>query len=215
MHTHFISRLSERLRQPLPYQSQTGLEVLLPSFQKIDSFQEFFQSTPRICAVMLALYNLDNELHIPFILRPAHEKGAHGGQISFPGGGRDETDPHLEFTALREMREEIGVELSENHILGKLSDIYVPPSHSLVTPVVAFSEKPFTYKPDPKEVAEVVSIPLAILTDPRNHKIEPITLIDGRTKVQMPVYYYEGHRIWGATARILSELLLVIEQSGK
>jgi 8-oxo-dGTP pyrophosphatase MutT (NUDIX family) len=129
----------------------------------------------------------------------------HKGQISFPGGGVHDADPDLAFTALRETWEEIGVEPEEIEIIGRLDDM-VTTSNFLVTPFVGVLKKtPYEFIPSELEVAEVLEPPLAHLLDDASLIMETREL---RGQVLLlPVYVWEGHRIWGATARMLQELL--------
>ncbi|TAD99951.1 MAG: CoA pyrophosphatase [Bacteroidetes bacterium] len=171
----------------------------------IESMKKSAPKPPRVCAVMIFFFEQDNEIIFPFMLRPAYD-GVHSGQISFAGGGQEEQDLDLIQTAIRETEEEIGVLIPRSQILGTLSDIYIPPSNSLVTPVVAYlTEKP-TYKIDPKEVDQMLEISLKDLQNPENQSFQDLTF-PNKMKAKMPVYQIGEWKIWGATARLLSDLL--------
>ncbi len=129
----------------------------------------------------------------------------HKGQISFPGGGVDESDGSAEETALRETFEEVGIPPDGIEILGRLDDVRTG-TEFLVTPVVGLlDEAPHGFTPSPFEVAEVLEVPLAHLLNPDNF-IEEHRERDGVAFVS-PAYDFEGRRIWGVTARILTRLL--------
>lgn len=156
-------------------------------------------------AILILIYDLDGEAHILFTER-THRVEHHKGQISFPGGACDESDDCMETTALRETAEEIGVLPEDVEVIGQLDDMLTI-SNFLVTPYVGVlrtnSEYPFVI--NHHEVVEVVQVPLSHLLDDRNMELE-VRQFKGK-QVLVPAYTYEGHRIWGATARMLHQLL--------
>jgi 8-oxo-dGTP pyrophosphatase MutT (NUDIX family) len=165
---------------------------------------------PRLSAVMLLLFTGQN--NIPCLLlieRPVYE-GVHSGQIALPGGKMDDSDESLAHTALREMREETGFE-GEVEILGKLSEVYIPPSNFLVTPFVALTPLRPIWKPDQREVASLIEAPLALLNDDLLIG-EGEFITSGKYKVKAPYFIFQGHKIWGATAIILSEFREILRR---
>ena len=156
-------------------------------------------------AILILIYDLDGEAHILFTER-THRVEHHKGQISFPGGACDESDDCMETTALRETAEEIGVLPEHVEVIGQLDDMLTI-SNFLVTPYVGVlktnSEYPFVI--NHHEVVEVVQVPLSHLLDDRNMELE-VRQFKGK-QVLVPAYTYEGHRIWGATARMLHQFL--------
>jgi 8-oxo-dGTP pyrophosphatase MutT (NUDIX family) len=141
-------------------------------------------------------------LTVLFTKRTVHLK-AHSGQVSFPGGRAEPSDPTPEFTALRESQEEIGLAPEKIEVLARLPD-YITRTGFQVTPVVGLLTPPLELVPDPREVEAVFEVPLAFLLDPANH-LRQSREINGRT-----VGYYEmrfGERvIWGATAGMIVNL---------
>jgi len=166
---------------------------------------------PRVSAVLLVLYEQNGILHFPLILRPQYD-GVHSGQMALPGGGREEQDGDLIDTAIRETYEEVGVTVPKQQVLGELSTFYIPPSNSLVTPVVAFSHETPSYKIDPNEVDRVVIGDVNTLKDPTNLTSKDIVLANG-LKMKAPAYLVDGETVWGATAMILTEFLTVLQES--
>lgn len=160
--------------------------------------------------VLVPIVNRPQGPTILLTQRTAHLK-KHAGQISFPGGGWEEQDPHLEATALRETEEEIGLHNRHIEVLGQLS-LYETSTAYGVTPVVGWIEPPFDLTIDPFEVAEAFEVPLAWIMHRENHQIES-RVRDGRRR-HYYVLPYEGRFIWGATAGMLVNLVDVLEQQG-
>jgi 8-oxo-dGTP pyrophosphatase MutT (NUDIX family) len=158
-----------------------------------------------ICAVVVLLFLHEEEFYLTLIQRPKYD-GTHSGQIAFAGGKKDTTDKTLLATALRECSEEIGVELSEKHILGALADVYIVPSHSLVTPFVAYLPEMPSYVPSPREVDKVLQIKLNEFINPANQRMQSIKVLVNK-EIKLPAYLVDGHNVWGATGRMISMFL--------
>lgn len=139
-------------------------------------------------------------LMVLFTRRTAHLR-SHAGQISFPGGRAEPEDASPAETALRETREEIGLDASRVEVLGLLPSQYTTRSGFLVTPVVGAVRTPFELTPDQSEVDEVFEVPLAFLLDPANHRQGSI-VTDGETR-NFHAIPYGNYYIWGVTAGIL------------
>ncbi len=143
------------------------------------------------------------------MIRRAEDGLTHSGQISLPGGSQ-EAGESLQETALREACEEIGAACAELDVLGQLSPLYIPPSNFLVTPTVGWADQRPDFRCDPREVAELIEVPLSALFDRNVMKREPWTL-RGAT-VEVPFYQIGPHKVWGATAMILSEFSLLLAE---
>ena len=156
--------------------------------------------------VLVPIVNRADGPTIILTQRTAHLK-KHAGQISFPGGGWEEQDPHLEATALRETEEEIGLHQRHIEVLGQLS-LYETSTAYGVTPVVGWVEPPIELTADPFEVAEVFEVPLDWIMDRNNHKQES-RVRQGR-RSHYYVLPYENRFIWGATAGMLVNLVDVL-----
>ncbi len=158
---------------------------------------------PRQGAVLIALYDKDDHTHL-VLTRRRDDLNDHAGQISFPGGRREDGEP-LPATALREAQEEIGLQPAQLTILGQLSLLYIPPTDYEVHPYVAWHAGRPRFRRQASEVAEIVEVPLSYLLDPANRHEEAWELRG--MAVQVPFYLVESHRVWGATAMMLSEFL--------
>ncbi|MEL6252277.1 MAG: CoA pyrophosphatase [Bacteroidota bacterium] len=204
----FIPKLKQRLQEPLP-----GLDVqmrMVPGDRdRGDKIN--IPENARKAAVMLLLYPHENKFHIPFIQR-AEDGRVHGGQISFPGGSHDKTDPDFEFTALREVEEEIGVQREKIEVLGPISPIYIPPSNFIVETFVGVIEKRPVFTPDPVEVARVVEIEVEEFRKPENIGIHRVDVFAGNF-IDAPGYTpYGSNLIWGGTSMIIAEFMEIVEQ---
>lgn len=155
-------------------------------------------------AVLVALFERDRRLWAVFTRRPAHLR-LHAGQVSFPGGRREDGDADLTATALREASEEIGLQPSSVTILGAL-----PPTPTIVTdiaiyPIVGLIEPPSgPWSIDPAEVDGVIEAPLAQLA--ASHRRESFERANG-LRVTTDAYTAGDDTVWGATARIVRDLL--------
>ncbi len=157
---------------------------------------------PLKSAVLLLLYPKGNQLHFPIIRRPVYN-GMHSGQMALPGGKQEELDASLEQTAVREACEEIGICSSNIQILGHLSELYIAVTHIHVLPVVAFAQQEPSFILDSHEVDELFTIPITDLFNPEIKKRE-LWNLRGQ-EVEVPFYHLANHKVWGATAMILSE----------
>jgi len=162
--------------------------------------------TPRQGSVLILLYPHNGQLHL-VLTRRTDTVENHKGQISLPGGRR-EGDELVEQTALREAQEELGVAPHAVEVLGVLTPLYIPPSDFCITPVVGWTGARPDWQPDGVEVAEVLEVPLRLLADPATVRRE--TWQRDELTMQVPYFLVQGHRVWGATAMVLSEFLAIL-----
>lgn len=128
----------------------------------------------------------------------------HKGQISFPGGLREDSDQNLLQTALRETWEEIGLARQAIHILGEF-DEYLSITGLIVTPFAAWIGEPLHLAPNPDEVDEILKVPFSIFQDSRTLRVETRM----RLGVERKIYFYDfqGKEVWGLTAQIIRDFL--------
>lgn len=132
----------------------------------------------------------------------------HKGQICFPGGAQNKSDPDLKQTALRETYEEIGVHPEDVEILGMLDKMGTLTSNFLVTPFVGIIPHPYKFRINKSEIEELIEIPLSSLAEKESYRGENY-VVDGVARVG-GIFEYKGKTIWGATARILKQFLELI-----
>jgi 8-oxo-dGTP pyrophosphatase MutT (NUDIX family) len=152
-------------------------------------------------AVLVPLYVRDDELHAVFTKR-REDLRRHPGEISFPGGRRDHPDEELVTTALREAEEEIGLSPAEVELLGTLASVSTFVTGYRIYPYVGLID-PIPWKPSPNEVELVLELSLHALLS--GYAKRPMTR-RGFT-FETDTYVVDDHLIWGATARILGDLL--------
>lgn len=162
---------------------------------------------PRQAAVLLPLFRLEAGWRLLYIRRAEHPGDYHSGEVAFPGGQCEPRERDPAITALREAREEVGLDPGGVEVLGTLSP-FLTVSGFLVTPVVGHFEWPQTFAPDPAEVARVFSIPLAWLADPTNRQARVWPSAEHAQARQVVLYDpFDGERLWGVSAAITLDLL--------
>jgi 8-oxo-dGTP pyrophosphatase MutT (NUDIX family) len=156
----------------------------------------------RAAAVLAPVIRRGNELTMLLTVR-AQALRAHGGQISFPGGRRDDSDDGAVANALREAQEEIGLDPDRVEVLGYLDD-YPTLTRFLVTPVVGLIDGEPELRADAGEVAEIFEVPLTFVLDPRSYQRRILS----RDGLNVPFFElnWRQYRIWGATAGMLWNL---------
>lgn len=178
---------------------------MAPEHRQAD-MANFDLKNARKSAVMIILYHDAGDLKVVLIRRGKYV-GIHSGQIAFPGGRYEETDLNVRTTAIREIEEEIGIKESEYSILGRLTDIYVPPSNFLVSVFVAYMQQKPIFHTDPREVDEVLVFSLCDFV--RDGAIgEGVFFVQSSNiHASAPCYMLDGAELWGASAMVMTELI--------
>lgn len=160
-------------------------------------------------AVMMLLYpNREKKLCFCLIQRTTYN-GKHSGQISFPGGKREEEDIDFWATALRESHEEVGVNPEKVQLITTLSSTYIPPSNFYVYPYLAYTNQCPDFVAEEGEVDHVIEVLLEDLLKESAIQDGPITA-SYTSEVIVPMFVFGTYRVWGATAMILSEAREII-----
>ena len=157
-------------------------------------------------AALIPIYRgADGALRIVLIRRS--EGGAHGGHLAFPGGKRDPQDASMLDAALREAREEIGIEPAQVGVLAHLPPVDTRTSGFRIYPFLGRIARPAQWRPNEREVAEVIEVPLDALLDPAFHIESAAQVTDAAERLRVPFYRIGGHELWGVTYRILRPLI--------
>jgi 8-oxo-dGTP pyrophosphatase MutT (NUDIX family) len=202
-----IHQLEKRMKEPLP--GPAAQMLMAPQPLQSDRFQIIARPNARIGSVLVLFYPDNQRALIPLILRPKYD-GAHGGQVSFPGGKFEEGDTSIIQTALREASEEVGILPEHVNVIGTLSKLYIPPSNFSVTPVVAFTERQPQFKINYREVAKLLNIPFSVFLDESLRKEKQIS--SKGLSMRTPYFHIEDYVIWGATAMMISELIELVKR---
>jgi 8-oxo-dGTP pyrophosphatase MutT (NUDIX family) len=205
-----IHALSVEIARPLP-----GLSAQLrmsPAVRRERITEINRDRPPRNGGVLILLYpGKKGNIMLPLMQRPDYD-GAHGGQVSFPGGKMEKGDRHLIDTSLREAEEELGIKPEQVEVLGYMSELYIWASNFLVKPVLAFSESRPAFNPDFKEVSEIIEAPVTIILDESKIKKTQL-LVRQNIHIEAPYYEIDNKVVWGATAMMLSELSELIKRT--
>jgi len=195
----FIHKLSELLKQPLP--GWKAQRHLMPEGRELEALSDNLHPA----AVLISLYQQDGEWVFPLIRRTVDDF-AHSGQIALPGGRRDGVENDTE-TALREAYEEVNILPEQVEIIGMTSVLPIPVSNHLVQPVVGFTRRKPDFIPEPREVAEIFTVSIKSLCEwDIQYELRHYKNRDW----EIPFFEMNGHKIWGATAMILSEFRTLI-----
>jgi 8-oxo-dGTP pyrophosphatase MutT (NUDIX family) len=212
MHHEQILDLQNRLSLPLPgaFAQNTMAPPFRDEYVKLALSQN---SNPKQSAVLILLYPQEEILYTVLILRLMNQRD-HAGQIAFPGGKKEESDKDLLETALREAEEEIGIKRNEVHLLGKLTELYIPVSGFMVQPIVGYMKNMPEFSFQSGEVQEIIKVSMDELSSPSIVRKEKI-LLQNQQIIETPVYTIHNHLIWGATAMIIAELIAVLKEVQK
>ncbi len=202
-----LNLLENGMKHPLP-----GKEAQLSMSPNPVDMRRFDSKLPdnhRKGAVLILLYPYKNKAFFPLIKRPVY-KGVHSGQIAFPGGKMEEEDGDEVDTALREAWEEVGIMPEQVKLIGRMSDLFIPTSNFLVSPVLGYSEVVPDFVPEEKEVARIIQAAVSTLYEPSIRK-QKILEFSNNFRLDTPYFEVDQEMVWGATAMILSELLQILE----
>jgi 8-oxo-dGTP pyrophosphatase MutT (NUDIX family) len=199
--------LTNGLKKPLPGQPAQKTMSPLPIDPRRFNFN--FSESPKRGGVLILIYPDADEAFFPLIKRPVYA-GVHSGQIAFPGGKMELEDKDISYTAVREAWEEVGVLPKDVRLLGQISDLFIPASNFLVSPIIGYTERKPDFVLEIKEVDRIIETPLKQLLNLEIRK-QKILEIGGQFKLNTPYFDISNEVVWGATAMILEEFIQVLE----
>jgi len=203
-----IQQIKQRLNQELPGLSSHLKMAPANRIHELKNQEKKFLNAQK-SAVMLLLFNEQNKLKVIFIRRSFYV-GIHAGQIAFPGGRYEDFDIEIKNTALREIEEEIGLHSENIEVIGRISDIYVPPSNFLISVFVGYLPQKPQYKIDEREVNEIIEIELSEFFKEDSIIEKEFIVPSTNSKVLAPYYKVGNIELWGASAMVMCEFLDII-----
>ena len=184
-------------------EGEAAHEIYSPPHRTLYCYDEILTKNPKFAAVNILLYLKNNEWYLPLIVRSENERDRHSGQISLPGGKKEDFDPNFSATAKRETSEEVGIDEHYIRIIRELSPMYILPSNFYVKAFVSYTKKNPVFILQESEAVELIEFPISSILSLDN---EPeMQVLPSSRGMKVPVIDFNGYMIWGATSMILSE----------
>lgn len=166
--------------------------------------------SPKSAAVLALFYPDDNNTTtLVFIVRNSYD-GVHSGQIGFPGGKPEPQDLSMADTACRETWEEVGVEMASIELIRPMTSLYIPPSNYDVFPFLGMTPKTPSFKLQASEVKSIIEVTLSDILELKNQNYTTVKTSYG-PHVRVPAFTFKDQIVWGATAMILMEIMILFQ----
>ncbi|WP_298894252.1 CoA pyrophosphatase [uncultured Psychroserpens sp.] len=199
----FIKSVSKIKNLNLP--GETSQFKMSPPFREhlVEENREKMKYAKK-AGVMALFYPKRETTYLILILRKTY-RGVHSAQVGFPGGKYEDNDPNLEFTALRETQEEVGVDIDTVDVLKAMTPLYIPPSNFTVAPFLGVTTITPNFVKQDEEVEDLIEVKLTDFLN-ENHTKDVSVMTSYERELEVPAFILNGHVVWGATAMMLSEL---------
>lgn len=200
----FIKSVPHISQAPLPgIVSQLKMS---PPFRKelIAKQQELMKQSRRAGVMALFYPNTKGITHLVLILRKTYH-GVHSAQVGFPGGKLEPEDSSIEYAALRETYEEVGVPMESVKVIKALTEVYIPPSNFTVYPFIGMTDNTPVFTKQDEEVEAIIELELQTLLHDANQTSQ-FVMTSLNKEVEVPAFLLNDHLVWGATAMMLSEI---------
>ncbi len=204
----FKQQLEAAFSRPLP--GQDAQYQMTPAGRERVNLEKINQNNVKQAATAALFFEQNGRPHL-ILTRRVEYPGVHSGQISFPGGRKEPGDRDFSETALRETREEIGIEPDQISLLGSLTALYIPPSNFYVYPFVGLLKSKPDFTRQQSEVDEILTPDFNGFLDPSN--LRNSTIKTSTYSIKVPSFHIMGETVWGATAMMISELRAMFEPS--
>ena len=164
-----------------------------------------FTTKNKLASVLIVIY--DDEPKILMTVKPM-TMSFHGGEVSFPGGKMNENDPNLLFTALRETKEEINLDIKSEQVIGQLSPVTTLNSGFRITPFLSVLDELPSLSPN-SEVESILKIPLGSFLETLNNDTNP----EHQSIQEMYTFQFQDKMVWGASARMLKQIDYILSKN--
>lgn len=200
----FLKSISKIEHIPLP--GQDSQVKMSPSYrlELVEQQRELMKNSRKAGVMALFYPDQEHQTKLILILRKTY-RGVHSAQVGFPGGKLEAEDPSLEYAALRETFEEVGVPIENMTVLKAMTSVYIPPSNFMVYPFLGTTLKTPHFLKQDDEVEDLIEVTLADFINDA-HVSSQMLMTSLQKEVEVPVFKLNGHTVWGATAMMLSEI---------